>query len=140
MHHGAIYAFERFNGVLGSYFTNNKNIEPQITWRFSEHQAVCNEDIAFEEFKSIIPHNQQQEDKWRTISNSFFLFHYSNDSETIKAFAHECYSPTSSISWGSFLTEEADQLSNLYHQLYFNQGIKPSEIMAGDLISSNTMT
>ena len=47
-----------------------------------------------------------------------------------------------------FSTEEADQLSNLYHQLYFNQGIRPSEIfvthykfgcvlMAGDLIGSN---
>jgi len=31
------YAFERFNGVLGSYFTNNKTIEPQIMRRFTQH-------------------------------------------------------------------------------------------------------
>jgi len=147
------YAFERFNGILGSYFTNNKSIEPQIMRRFSEHQAIYNEDIAFEEFKSILPHNQQQEDKSRTISNSFFLLHYSNDPlETIKTFTWtndmNAILPLPPFHEAVFLTEEADQLSNLYHQLYFNQGIRPSEIfvthykfgrvlMAGDLIGSN---
>ena len=29
------YAFERFNGILGSYFTNNKTIEPQIMRKFT---------------------------------------------------------------------------------------------------------
>ena len=34
------YAFERYNGYLGSYYTNNKAIEPQIMQKFTQHQAV----------------------------------------------------------------------------------------------------
>ena len=147
------YAFERYNGILGSYFTNNRSIEPQIMQRFSEHQAIYSEDIAFEQFKSILPHNQQQEDRSRTISNSFFLLHYSNDPlETIETFAWikdmNAVLPLPPYFEEVFSTEEADQLSNLYHQLYLNQGITPSEILvthykfgrvlfAGDLIGSN---
>ena len=40
--------------------------------RFFEHQAIYNEDIAFEEFKSILPHNQQQEinqEQYQTLSS-----------------------------------------------------------------------
>ena len=62
------YAFERYNSILGSYFTNNRSIEPQIMQRFSEHQAIYSEDIAFEQFKSILPHNQQQEEQYPTLS------------------------------------------------------------------------
>ena len=34
------YAFERFNGYLGSYYTNNKANEPQIMQRFTQHQEI----------------------------------------------------------------------------------------------------
>jgi len=34
------FAFERQNGVLGSYHTNNKNIEEQIMSKFLRHQRV----------------------------------------------------------------------------------------------------
>ena len=146
------YAFERYNGILGSYFSNNRSTEPQIMWRFSEHQAIY-EDIAFEQFKSILPHNQLQEDRTRTISNSLFLLHYSNDPlQTIETFAWtkdmNAILPLPPYFEEIFSTEEADQLSNLYHQLYLNQGIIPSEVLvthykfgcvllAGDLIGSN---
>ena len=62
------YAFERYNSILGSYFTNNRSIEPQIMQRFSEHQAIYSEDIAFEQFKSILLHNQQQQEQYPTLS------------------------------------------------------------------------
>ena len=118
------YAFQRYNDILGSYFSNNRSIEPQIMQRFSEHQAIY-EDIAFEKFKSILPRNQQQEDRSRTISNSLFLLHYSNDPlETIETFAWtkdmNAILPLPPFFEEIFSTEEADQLSNLYHQLYLN--------------------
>ena len=143
------YAFERYNGILGSYFRNNRSIKPQIMQRFSERQAIY-EDIASEQFKSILPHNQQQEDRSRTISNSLFLLHYSNDPlETIETFAWtkdmNAILPLTPFFEEIFSTEEADQL---YHQLYSNRGIIPSEVLVthykfgrlllvGDLIGSN---
>ena len=35
-----VFAFERQNGVLGSYHTNNKNIEEQIMVKFLRHQRI----------------------------------------------------------------------------------------------------
>ena len=34
------FAFERYNGMLGNYFTNNRNIEPQIMCKFLRHQQA----------------------------------------------------------------------------------------------------
>ena len=34
------FAFERYNGTLGAYSTNNKNIEVQMMNRFIRHQAI----------------------------------------------------------------------------------------------------
>ena len=51
------FAFERFNGVLGSYHTNNIRIEPQIMRRFFNKQAVQNLGIPikFSNFKELLP-------------------------------------------------------------------------------------
>ena len=51
------FAFERFNGVLGSYHTNNIRIEPQIMCRFFNQQAVHNLGIPieFSGFKELLP-------------------------------------------------------------------------------------
>ena len=54
------YAFERYNGLLGSYSTNNKSIGPQIMRRFCQHQAIYSEDISCAEIQSILPHDHQQ--------------------------------------------------------------------------------
>lgn len=34
------FPFERFNGILGAYPTNNLNVEVQMMNRFTRHQAV----------------------------------------------------------------------------------------------------
>ena len=39
------FAFERFNGVLGSYYTNNRAIELQLMRRFCREQTVQNLEI-----------------------------------------------------------------------------------------------
>ena len=51
------FAFERFNGVLGSHHTNNVRIEPQIMRRFFNQQAVQNLGIPieFSNFKELLP-------------------------------------------------------------------------------------
>ena len=50
------FAFERFNGVLGSYHTNNVRIEPQIMRKFCNQQAVQNIGIPpeFSDFKELL--------------------------------------------------------------------------------------
>ena len=42
-----LYSFERFNGVLGNYSTNNKNIEVQLMRKFINQQKA--KDIHFPE-------------------------------------------------------------------------------------------
>ena len=51
------FAFERYNGILGSYHTNNQRIEPQIMRRFLNQQAVQDLGIPLEfpDFKEILP-------------------------------------------------------------------------------------
>ena len=145
------YAFERFNGLLGSYSTNNKDIELQIIRRLSEHQVICNEDTIYAEYESILPHNHQQEEKSHTIANSFILLQYSTcPLETIQTFAWledmEAVKPLGPFYEEVFTAEEAHQLSDVYQQLYFNQNITPSilvthhkfgrVLLAGDIIGS----
>ena len=61
-----LYSFERFNGILGSFHTNNANIEAQIMTKFLDSQFIQVDDTSFiddEEFysflpKSYMPHSQ----------------------------------------------------------------------------------
>ena len=39
------FAFERYNGMLGNYHTNNRNIEPQIMKKFLHHQQALRLDL-----------------------------------------------------------------------------------------------
>ena len=39
-----LFSFERFNGILGSVPTNNKNIEIQLMQHFLQNEALCNLD------------------------------------------------------------------------------------------------
>ena len=147
------YAFERFNGLLGSYSTNNKDIELQIMKRFSEHQAIYSEDTIYEKYNSILPYTHRyQEEKSRTIANSFVLLQYSTyPLETIQTFAWtedmEAVQPLGLFYEDVFTAEEAQQVSDIYQQLYYNRNITASIIvthhkfgrvlLAGDTIGSN---
>ena len=42
------FAFERYNGMLGSYYTNRRNIEPQIMSKFLLHQQTLSLDLPTE--------------------------------------------------------------------------------------------
>lgn len=56
------FAFERYNGILGSYHTNTKRIEPQIMRKFFNQQAVQNLGIPdeFSDFNELLPLNSNK--------------------------------------------------------------------------------
>lgn len=68
------YAFERYNGLLGSYYTNNKAIEPQIMQRFCQHRAIYSTSIPYTELSTLFPSSYQQEDNSK-ISCDFHYLH-----------------------------------------------------------------
>ena len=45
-----LFSFERYNGILGDYYTNNKSIELQLMRKFSRDQNVCHLELP-EEFE-----------------------------------------------------------------------------------------
>ena len=50
------FAFERFNGILGSFHINKRSIEPQIMRKFSQSQAVHDLNLpSVGELQSILP-------------------------------------------------------------------------------------
>lgn len=118
------YAFERFNGILGSYHTNNKVTEPQIMRRFCQHQIMYSEDTPFKELVTTVPYSYQQNDRTRTTCNFLCLLHYAIDSlDTIITFAWtddmKAAVPPLPPYYEEILTiEAADQLYNIYKQLY----------------------
>lgn len=53
-----LYAFERYNGILGSFHTNNKGIESQTMQWFLDTQSVRNyasKSLLDEDFQNILP-------------------------------------------------------------------------------------
>ena len=36
-----LFSFERYNGILGDFSTNNKSIELQLMRKFTKYQVVC---------------------------------------------------------------------------------------------------
>ena len=56
-----LYSFERYNGILGSFHTNNVRIESQIMHRFLESQSLSNEvcSLMDEQFLKVLPQNCQ---------------------------------------------------------------------------------
>ena len=56
------FAFERYNGILGSYHTNKREIEPRIMKKFTQNQAIHRLDIPLnEEFNQLLPVNYRQQ-------------------------------------------------------------------------------
>ena len=58
-----LYAFERYNGILGSYHTNNNAIESQIMRKFLETQFIGNQTNSFVtsncDFQDVLPKKHQ---------------------------------------------------------------------------------
>ena len=54
------YAFERYNGILGSVHTNRKAVESQLLKKFCQEQESCNLQLpSDEQFLSLLPRQSQ---------------------------------------------------------------------------------
>ena len=117
------YAFERFNGILGSYFTNNKTIEPQIMRRFCQHQMILSTDLLKDFDIGIIPFYERTNNN-KMVGDSLYLFHYAVDSlSTITSFSVtdrdlKVISPVSSLYEEIMSAEDLSDLEMIYKQLY----------------------
>ena len=123
------FALERFNGILGSYHTNNRCIESQIMRKFCQDQALHRlklpSDEQFCSLLSMHPQHRNELDYHSAGTGSITSLQLAHDRlNTIKLFA--CTGTVSLI--GSFYEHvlsavEVHQLTSIYHQLYPQRNI-----------------
>ena len=145
------YAFERFNSVLGSYFTNNKTIEPQIMRKFTQHQMILNSDYANNADLDIFPFYKQQ-NKIESIGNTLYLLRFTtNPLSELTSFAvtdddAKAISSLPPLFEDIMTTEQVNELQLIYEQLYPLKTFKKLSatvfkfgrlLLAGDLVGSN---
>jgi len=70
-----LYSFERYNGILGSFHTNNVRIESQIMQRFLETESLGSEvrNLLDEQFLNVLPKDSQLYDAAELNVNSQML-------------------------------------------------------------------
>ena len=136
------YPFERFNGVLGAYLTNKKQIETQLMKKFNQAQALHNLNLPMDdEFLSILG---KHSDMVTTVS-SFHL--YKMATCQINSIGFACLEGVELLSpfHEKVLTnEQFEWLKNVYEQLYPNKEVQVSLFykkyghikISGDLIGS----
>lgn len=75
------FAFERYNGILGSYHTNNREIESQLMRKFCQNQAVHSLDIPLDEdFGATLPKSYKHKFNEGTLIDSLSIQHMARDS------------------------------------------------------------
>ena len=115
------FAFERCNGILGSFHTNKRSIEPQIMRKFSQSQAVHDLNLpSVGELQSILP--EIYKNYIVENSNSLKLLPFAiNRLSTVESFAYEDgivrHPPFMDE---VFTTEMSEQILTIYKQLYSN--------------------
>lgn len=114
------FAFEHFNGILGSYHTNKQEIEVQIIKKFCQMQAVQSLDFpADEELSSCISHKYIDKSQSCFPSSLYLLQMAMDPLHTINSFT--CKSGVSAIPpyYEHILTSEQSKwLKTIYRQLY----------------------
>ena len=114
------FPFERYNGILGSYHTNNRSIEPQIMRKFCQNQAVhslkCN-DLS-DEFNLSLPYNTKNVHAPKSIHLFHFAFDPLNSIDNFAISKNEAVSSLPPIYQDVLNAVEADELEHIYTQLY----------------------
>ena len=118
-----VSAFERFNGYLGSYYTNNRAIESQIMQRFTQHQGIYSIPMS-PEIRSIF--HQSTDINSTYCSDSLFLLHLAYDPlNTIQTFAWKddikALLLLPPFFEEVFTSETISQLTHIYKQVYPNR-------------------
>ena len=80
-----LYAFERYNGLLGSFHTNSKSVESQLLKTFLERQSLTITSNIFDnpDFVSTLPSSLQQ--RYQNICNNDFEPQQSNIISVLEA-------------------------------------------------------
>lgn len=145
------YAFEQFNGFLGSYFTNNKTIEPQIMRKFTQYQMTLNSDCSENAYTDIFQFQIQQQNKVESMENTLYLLHFTiTPLSELPSFAVtndgvNAISPLPPLFEEIMTAEQVNQLQVIYKQIYPLKTIKNLSatihkfgwlLLAGDLIGS----
>ena len=125
------FSFERYNGLLGSFHTNNKSIEQQIMWKFinsqqlHDHAALANPQLL-----SLLPSFQQVSTSSTSQIGSCF-----NDSDILKMLiiASSPIAATDTfenrgrakllppLHQEVLTSEQVDDLQKLYRELYLEK-------------------
>ena len=92
------FSFERFNGILGSYYTNKHNIETQFMKKFLQHQASMLLQLP-QEFGYLLAVDKVE-------SNGGSLLHGSCSPEIIQLHLHLATSPMSDSTHLNFSVNE----------------------------------
>ena len=110
------FAFERYNGILGAYHTNNKAIEPQIMKQF-HGLDVSHIDDLISVFPKFFRNTFNSE-----IPNSVYLLQIAtNKLDTVDSFAFESIKGISTLApffEDVFSAEAVEELESIYKQLY----------------------
>ena len=120
------FSFERYNGLLGSFHTNQKSIEVQIMRRFISSQYLYStKQNAQAEYLSLLPHSISREASSHSLS--------ANDQECLSMLSMSTSSlPNSAVSFHvnqnffllspcrkyAFSSAEIHQLQQLYEELH----------------------
>ena len=116
------YPFERFNGVLGAYHTNKKQIETQIMRKFHQAQALHNLKLPTDdEFMSTICKSYMCNNT--TVARSFHLYETATHQlNSIDSFACSDGVELLSPYYEKVLTSEQFQyMMQIYEKLYPNK-------------------
>ena len=136
------FAFERFNGILGSYHTNKRDIETQIMKKFCQAQQIYKMDFPVDNsFSSLLPEHKCDklntlyllQMAWRPLYN---IQSYTCKNDVIPLSpCHECILTDQQLIW----------LNKIYMQLYSGRECEVSPFyqkygrlrIAGNLIGSD---
>ena len=127
------FSFERFNGILGSYHTNKRDIESQFMRKFLLQQAVQSLNIIQDSpLFNIIPSNNELAEVNLSILNFCFsstmtlnvLEFHRKKIDTISNFANNgSIVPLPPLRMCILNADEVEQLTMLYSQLYPGKSI-----------------
>jgi len=122
------YAFERYNGILGSYITNNKSIEPQIMKKFCQNQTISHLHIPFQDINfTFLGSNQPEQISNPTPSTIDLLNYASTRLDEISTFAltnNVTVLPIPPLCEEIMDAEAADDLKCIYKQLYPSRQVR----------------
>ena len=144
------YAFERYNGILGSVPTNQKSIESQLMRRFCREQNLCDLELP-DNIATLLPSTATRASSILdrdddTAVNTYFVMSRSKLSDISSFAVHQnIVKGLPPFSESVLSAENLTQLNSVYTQLYPNKVIKHVPafikvcgrvILAGDIIGS----